>query len=110
MPVPEHVTMKEVESSNIKRIGHDASADTLYVEFSHGGLYAYDPVDESMYQDFEGAVSLGKYFHQYIRYNKDIRTTKIGQGFAETTAGRTRDSEAAPGVSKPAPKTKKSNR
>lgn len=67
----------EVISSTIFAIGHDEKSATLIVEFKQGGVYAYHPLHKGEYQNLLSADSLGKYFHGYIKYNKNITCTKL---------------------------------
>ena len=55
-----------VSSSNINRVGW--AHKVLYIEFNHGGVYAYKEVDFKVYADLISAESVGQFFHQNIRY------------------------------------------
>ena len=55
-----------VSSSNIARVGW--ANKVLYVEFNHGGVYAYKEVDFKAYADLVAAESVGQHFHKNIRY------------------------------------------
>ena len=56
-----------ISSSNISRAGW--ANKVLYVEFNHGGVYAYKEADFKVYANLVAAESAGQYFHQNIRYN-----------------------------------------
>ena len=56
-----------ISSSNIARVGW--ANRVLYVEFNHGGVYAYKNADFKVYADLIAAESAGQHFHQNIRYN-----------------------------------------
>lgn len=56
-----------VSSSNINRVGW--ANKVLYVQFNHGGVYAYKEADFSVYANLVAAESVGQHFHQNIRYN-----------------------------------------
>ena len=58
---------KELNSSNIVSIGHDAKEQILEVEFHDGGVYQYYGVPESEYTGIMNADSHGKYLHRNIK-------------------------------------------
>lgn len=60
----------------IKSIGYDNSSSTLEIEFSSGVIWNYFDVPESLWYEFQGNESKGKFFHANIK-NK----------FAETQVG-----------------------
>ena len=55
-----------ISSSNINRVGW--ANRVLYVEFKHGGAYAYKNIDFSVYAKLVAAESVGQHFHKEIRY------------------------------------------
>ena len=55
-----------ISSSNIARVGW--ANKVLYVEFNHGGVYAYKNADFKVYADLIAAESVGQHFHKNIRY------------------------------------------
>jgi hypothetical protein len=55
-----------VSSSNICRVGW--ANRVLYVEFNHGGTYAYKNADFKVYADLIAAESPGQHFQKGIRY------------------------------------------
>lgn len=59
--------MKSVESSNISKIGYDASTITLWVEFKDGSVYEYEDVPSSAYQDLMAAKSVGSHLAKHIK-------------------------------------------
>lgn len=59
--------MRPVVSSNLRRVGYDASSLILRIEFVQGGLYEYYDVPSDIYQQLLSAPSHGQYFHRYIR-------------------------------------------
>lgn len=65
--------LKPVKSSNIKAVGYDTETSELQVEFTGGGLYAYDAVPLDVYRDLTEAHSVGKFFHAKI---KDVYETR----------------------------------
>ena len=61
----------EVDSSNITRIGYDAIGQKLYVEFGDD-LYAYDPVTQEAWEEFQKSESKGKWVWANLR-NKQTK-------------------------------------
>lgn len=57
--------MYDVASSNIDSIGWEN--DVLEVKFKSGGIYEYDNVPESEFEDFLNASSKGRYFLHHIK-------------------------------------------
>jgi len=66
-----------VSSSQIKSIGYDEKTSTLEIEFNRGGLYQYQPITSRGHQKLINAESVGGYFHEHIRNNKQVNTVKI---------------------------------
>lgn len=71
----------EVKSSNIKRVGlqEGLKPDTrcqLWVEFHNDSVYVYRFITKETFQELIKAESVGSYFHQNIRTNKDIKTIR----------------------------------
>ncbi len=56
-----------IESSMIRSIGHDADNSTLEIEFNSGAIWQYFDFPESIWYEFEGADSQGKFFHREIK-------------------------------------------
>ncbi|HFH3909402.1 TPA: KTSC domain-containing protein [Pseudomonas aeruginosa] len=56
-----------VSSSNIASVGHDASSQTLEVEFLNGSIYEYYHVPEHVYQELISASTVGGYFAQRVK-------------------------------------------
>ena len=67
----------EVESSNIKSVGHDVLKQTMEITFHNGSTYSYYPITEWGYKTLMNTSSIGGYFYKNIRNNKDITTEKI---------------------------------
>lgn len=61
------IEMHPVKSEAIKALGHDRASNTLRIEFHSGGTYDYPDVRHEEFQNFAGAGSLGRHFHQHIR-------------------------------------------
>lgn len=57
----------EVDSSNVKAVAHNPVNDTLAVQFSNGGLYTYEGVDEEVYVSLVHAASVGQYLNLAIK-------------------------------------------
>lgn len=70
---------KQVESSQIRSIGHDPATSKLHIEFiprgdaEEGAVYEYDNVDTELHAGFFAKdekgepVSIGRYFNQNIK-------------------------------------------
>ncbi|WP_083233036.1 KTSC domain-containing protein [Pseudomonas graminis] len=56
-----------VSSSNIASVGHDASSQTLEIEFLNGSIYEYYDVPDDVYQELVHASSVGGYFAQRVK-------------------------------------------
>ena len=56
--------MIHVTSSNISSVGY---ADTLYVEFNSGALYAYSGVPVNVFQSLMNASSPGGYLAAHVK-------------------------------------------
>jgi hypothetical protein len=68
-----------VQSTAIRSIGYDSTAETLDVEFLNGRVYRYFAVPEFLYRGFLLAGSKGDYFRTRInnrfRYEEIPRTS-----------------------------------
>jgi len=62
------------ESSNVAKIGYEASSSTLEVHFHNGGVYQYYDVPSHIWDAFKQADSKGQFIHQSLkgqyRYSK----------------------------------------
>lgn len=58
---------KSVESSNLVSIGYDSENSTLEVEFKGGAVWQYFDVPESVWYEFDGSESKGKFFAREIK-------------------------------------------
>lgn len=64
------ITMKEVSSSNIARIGYDPNTELLIIEFKRKdgvSTYEYDNFPRELYEEFLAAPSIGGFFGSRIR-------------------------------------------
>ncbi len=62
------ITMFEVKSSNIKKIGYDKKTLTLRVVFkSSPRAYDYKEVPDELYQEFMSSDSMGRFFFARIK-------------------------------------------
>lgn len=59
--------LKEVVSSNIKKVGYDEEKKDLVVEFSSGTQYAYHNVPKEIYDNLFLAESVGKYVSANVK-------------------------------------------
>jgi hypothetical protein len=60
----------QVQSSNIKSIGHDRKTKQLHVEFNSGKVYCYEGVTDEEHKALMGASSKGSHFHKHIKSRK----------------------------------------
>lgn len=58
-----------VNSSNIYNVGYDRKEKRLEVEFKNNSVYQYEDVDPDVFEDLIYAPSVGRYFHDNIKYN-----------------------------------------
>ena len=56
-----------VLSRDIEWIGYEAKRQMLQVEFIEGPVYQYQPVAETVYQEFLKAPSHGRFFENRIK-------------------------------------------
>ncbi len=89
--IPSHVQMQNVESSQIKQIGHDAENSHLYIRFhaknGPGSVYRYADVPALKYQHLMGfspddgskiaGHSIGKHFGTNFKSNQAHPWTKL---------------------------------
>lgn len=66
-----------VESSNIAKVGYDEPTKTLGIQFHSGKTYTYRPVTQALYNKLINAPSIGGYFIQHIKNNKEIDYEQI---------------------------------
>lgn len=60
--------MKPVTSDAIAAIGYDPETRTTGVQFHSGPkVYEFPGIEPHEHAAFEGAVSVGKHYHQHIR-------------------------------------------
>ncbi len=58
---------RSLSSSNVSGIHYDKNTETLTVEFTSGGRYAYKGVPEDVYDDFLSAPSPGSFFADNVK-------------------------------------------
>ena len=57
-----------VRSKAIRKIGYDASANRMYIDFEDSDpYYTYCRVPETIFQDFINAPSVGRHYHGFIK-------------------------------------------
>ena len=61
------VVRQDVESSNIKSVGHSGARNVLVVEFLNGSIYLYKNVPVEVYTDMLEATSKGRYFNKHVK-------------------------------------------
>ena len=64
---PITIDMKQVASSNIKRIGW--KNNVLRVQFKNSGIYDYQEVSKEIYETMITSDSIGSFFARNIRGN-----------------------------------------
>jgi len=67
------IPREKVDSSNVAEVGHDSDTDTLVVLFHNGGMYAYDDVPRTVYDQMLSAESVGKFFNAHVKGKYDFR-------------------------------------
>jgi hypothetical protein len=67
------IPRQKVESSNVAEVGYDADSETLVVLFHNGGMYAYDGVPATTFDQMVGAESVGKFFNTNVKGKYDFR-------------------------------------
>lgn len=73
----QNVEFIPVDSSNIEAIGYNSIDEILFVKFNSGGLYSYYRITPELFNNFLNAESKGKFFHLWIKNNKQYIYTKI---------------------------------
>lgn len=58
---------QQIESSMIRSIGYDFENSILEIEFNSDAVWQYSDFPESLWYEFEGAESQGKFFLREIR-------------------------------------------
>ncbi len=56
-----------VASSSLRSVGYDSGRKILEVEFHSGGVYQYEEVPASVFEELTNAESKGRYFMNEIR-------------------------------------------
>lgn len=76
---PNTIVMYKVDSSNIKAVGYDLYANTLYIQYLSKGepIYRYDNVEEEIWNGLQQADSKGSFTHWFIKLN-NYHYTKVG--------------------------------
>lgn len=62
---------KEVESSNLAAVAHDAEKDEMHVKFKNGRVYAYKGVSERVFSEVIGGASVGRTFNHLVKSHPD---------------------------------------
>lgn len=73
-----NIKTKPVKSSNIEAVGYDKASNTMAVQFKGGQLYHLNPIPIKTYQSFIASESLGKYYNECFKANKELIITKQG--------------------------------
>jgi hypothetical protein len=62
-----------VTSSSLASIGYRPGENTLEVEFTHGAVYQYLDVPETVFEAFMVATSKGSFFNEAIKNRYSFR-------------------------------------
>lgn len=57
----------DVRSSHIVAVRYDGLPQALYVRFRSDAVYRYDPVMPATFYGMLNALSIGEFFHRYIK-------------------------------------------
>lgn len=68
------VLMEDVQSSNLKKVGHDNN--DLFLEYSSGALYKYSDVPRSLYEELLTSESKGKFVNACIKGKYEFKRLK----------------------------------
>lgn len=68
------VLMEEVNSSNLRKVGHDNH--DLFLEYSSGALYKYSDVPRSLYEELLTSESKGKFVNACIKGKYEFKRLK----------------------------------
>ena len=66
--------LKDVQSSNIEKIGYNEGSEVLYVKYKSGKVYAYDKVPKAIYEGLEKAESKGSYMNSQVKGKFSFKT------------------------------------
>lgn len=66
---PLDVTLKPVESSQVKEVGYHPESNTLVMRFKHGAgaTYEYPGVSQAEYDELLKAESIGSHFGKHFK-------------------------------------------
>ena len=67
---------KKVNSSNLRSVGYDPSAQTLEVELSDGSVWQYSKVPSEVHRRFLAAPSMVSYYRDNIEEDYSRRRIK----------------------------------
>jgi KTSC domain len=59
--------LRRVRSSSIAAIGYDEDAREVYVQFRHGGVYAYAGVPREIWDELQRADSKGRFVNLVLK-------------------------------------------
>ena len=61
------VKLKKIESSAIQAIGYNPDSQKLYILFHESGVYRFDNVPPTLFEQLQQAQSVGKFYNQRIK-------------------------------------------
>ena len=68
------VLMEEVQSSNLKKVGHDGH--DLFLEYSSGAMYKYSDVPKALYEELLTSESKGKFVNACVKGKYEFKRLK----------------------------------
>lgn len=76
------IQMFPVDSSQIRSVGYDSEAETMYIEFNNGQVYRYLEVPSNVFNNLKNSSSPGRFFmssvKQYYDYSKIDNSVVMG--------------------------------
>jgi len=88
------LTVEEVDSTAIRRMGFDGSRGYLYIEFRKGAVWQYKSVAPAVYEELQRASSKGSYFVRNIRGRYEEAELEAADWSSIRMEARERDQEA----------------
>lgn len=61
------LNLKDVQSSNIEKIGYNEEFKNLYIKYKSGRVYAFENVPKELYESLDKAESKGSFMNSNIK-------------------------------------------
>lgn len=61
------LNLKDVQSSNIEKIGYNEEFENLYIKYKSGRVYAFEKVPKELYEGLDKAESKGSFMNSNIK-------------------------------------------